>query len=251
MAFFSALHKRILFFSIFFPIATLADTSASLFSNNQYAIGVDLGIGKPTNLGSATTFSSGYSTFSYSSNTNNSDTFISGISISKLFTLDPFYTLQVGGSVHHISNMNVTGNLEQGISAPYYQSTYSYSVSSYQYLVDAKLSRQWVTDYFPYVYLGLGMASNTAHDYSTTVPDYLTVTPDYSNNTTNSFSYSVGVGVDYFVKPKLSIGLGYRFIDLGKVELGSGVVRNTNVGVQLSQSNLYMNALFAQLTYYL
>jgi len=232
------------------PIGTLAENSVSLLNNNPYSLGLDLGLAKPTNIGKSTTFPLGYSTFAYSSNNNDTHAVISGVSVNKTLPINSLYTLQAGISYHYISGMNAKGNLEQGISSPYYQSTYSYRVKSSQYLVEAKLHRQFY-HYFPYVFLGLGMASNSAYSYSTAVPNYLTVTPNYSDRTTNSFSYSLGIGVDYFVMPKLSIGLGYRFINLGKVGLGTGVIRNTRVGAELTQSNLYINTLLAQLNYFI
>lgn len=246
----SSLVRYVLFFLAFAPMTTLAKNSVSLLNNNPYSVGLDLGIAKPTNIGKSTTFPLGYSTFAYSSNSNDAHALISGVSVNKTLTINSLYTLQVGISYHYISSMDVKGNLEQGISSPYYQSTYSYSVNSSQYLAEAKLRRQFY-HYFPYVFLGLGVASNSAYDYSTAVPNYLTVTPNYSNRTTNSFTYSLGIGVDYFVMPKLSIGLGYRFINLGNVGLGTGVIRNTRVGAELTQSNLYINTLLAQLNYFI
>lgn len=246
----SSFVRYVLFFLVFVPMASLAKDSVSLLNNHPYSVGLDLGIAKPTNIGQSTTFPLGYSTFSYSSNSNDARALISGVSVNKTLTINSLYTLQVGVSYHHISSMDVKGNLEQGISPPYYQSTYSYNVTSSQYLVEAKLRRQFYR-YFPYVFLGLGVASNRADNYSTTVPSYLTVTPDYSNKTTNSFTYSLGIGVDYFVMSRLSIGLGYRFINLGNVGLGTGIIRNMSVGAELTQSNLYVNTLLAQLNYFI
>lgn len=246
--------KHSLFFLTFIPIVALANTNnnpSSLLTNPQYAVGLDLGVTKPTNLGSSTTFPIGYSTFSYGSNTSDVHAVFSGISISKIVTVAPLYTLQVGASAHYISNISAKGDLEQGISPPFYQSSYAYSISSYQYLIDAKLRRQFYDRYIPYIYLGLGVASNRAYNYSTAVPDYLTLTPEYSNRTTSSFSYSLGLGFDYLVTSKVSFGVGYRFINLGRIGLGPGVIRNTNIGAQLTQSNLYMNTLLAQINYFI
>lgn len=251
MNLFSTFLKSILFFSTFIPVIALADNTLPSSTNRQYSIGLDLGAARPTNIGSATTFQSGYSIFSYSSNTNNIYALFSGISLNKIFTIAPLYSLQAGISFHHISSMNVNGNFEQGISPPYYQSTYSYSINSSQYLLDAKLRRQVYELFFPYLYLGLGMASNRAFNYSAPVPDYLIVTPQYRDKITNSFTYSVGLGADYFVTPNVSLGVGYRFINLGKVSLGSGTIRNTTVGAKLTQSNLYVNTLLAQLNYFI
>jgi opacity protein-like surface antigen len=145
--------------------------------------------------------------------------------------------------------MDVDGTLMQGIVPPYYQANYSYNIESSQYMIDAKLRRQFKTLIFPYIYLGLGIASNSAFNYETNVPAYLTVTPTYSNKTIYAFTYSIGLGIDY-VMQNMSLGLGYRFINLGKIGLGNGRIRNTSVGSVLTQSNLYMNALLIQCNYF-
>ncbi len=246
------LSRYISFFLALIPIIALAnDDNKSLLKDSPYSVAVDLGVAKPANIGNSTTFPLGYSTFSYSPGSNDVYTSISGISLNKTFAIAPLYRLQVGLSYHYVSRMNVNGNLAQGISPPYYQSSYSFRISSSQYLAEAELHRQFYDRYFPYIYLGVGVASNSAYDYSTAVPAYLTVTPNYSNRTTNSFTYSLGIGVDYFIAPKVSLGLGYRFIDLGKVGLGAGIIRNTPLGAKLTQSNLYLNTLLAQINYFM
>lgn len=243
--------KYFLVFLIFPPLITFADYKVIVPNNNSYSIGLDLGIAKPTNLGPKTTFPLGYSTFTYSPDINNVQTLISGISLNKTLPIMSLYTLQAGISYHYLASMNVNGNLEQGISPPYYQSTYAYTIKSSLYLLEGKIHRPFYTYFFPYFYLALGEASNKAYNYSTNVPDYLTVTPTYSSKTTNSFAYSVGIGLDYFVLAKVSIGLGYRFINLGKAGLGTGTIRNTSVGAELTQSNLYLNTILAQINYFI
>src|SRR5579864_28233 len=120
----SSFVRYVLFFLAFVPMTTLAKDSVSLLNNNPYSVGLDLGIVNPTNIGKSTTFPLGYSTFIYSSNSNDARALISGISVNKTLTINSLYTLQIGISYHYISSMDVQGNLEQGISSPYYQSTY-------------------------------------------------------------------------------------------------------------------------------
>jgi opacity protein-like surface antigen len=149
------------------------------------------------------------------------------------------------------AGMNIKGILLQGISTPYYQANYSYTTYSAQYLLDAKLRRQFNTRFFPYLYLGLGVAANRAFNFATTVPPYLTVTPSYGNNNLHCFTYSAGFGLDYMIMPQASVGLGYRYINLGKVGLASGIIRTTSVKAWLTQSNLYLNSLIAQVNFYI
>ena len=139
--------RYILFFLAFVPTTVLAKNSFLLLNNNSYSVGLDLGVAKPTNIGKSTTFPLGYSTFSYSSSSNDAYALISGVSVNKTLTINSLYTLQVGISYHYISSMDVKGNLAQGVSSPYYQSTYSYSVNSSQYLVESKNSVNFTITY--------------------------------------------------------------------------------------------------------
>lgn len=234
--------KFFLFFVCFLPTIVFAYTGS---------VGLDVGVAMPTNAGKSATFPLGFSTFSYSPNTNIDHDYISGISFNKMFVLAPLYSAQLGASYHYLSSMNVKGSLLQGVAPPFYQASYAYSINSSQYMIEAKLRREFQSQFFPYAYLGLGLAANSAFDYTTNVPAYLTVTPDYSNKTTYVFTYSLGIGMDYLVVPKLSVGLGYRFINLGSTGLGKGTIRNTSTTAALTQSNLYVNSLLVQLNYFI
>lgn len=98
--------------------------------------------------------------------------------------------------------------------------------------------------------MGLGFAANRAYDYTTNVPPYLTVTPTFNNKTTHSFTYCVGFGIDYVVQ-NISLGVGYRFINLGKTGLGAGTIRTTSINPVLTQSNLTINSVLVQINYFL
>jgi len=245
---FSGSCKNFLFFLTLVPAAALASITSF---NGQYSVGLDMGLARPTNIGRSTVFPLGFSTYLYGSNTSDIDSLFTGISVSKTLKMDSPDILRIGVSAHYISGMNAEGNLQQGISPPYYPSKWSYSIDSFQYLLDVKWSRPVRSQYFPYIYLGLGMASNRAYDYATTIPDWLTATPEYKSHTTHSFAWSLGLGVDYSVMPRLSLGFGYRFMNLGKVGLGPGFIQGSNAGTRLTQPNLYNNIFLAQLNYFI
>jgi len=217
----------------------------------MYSVGLDLGVSRANQVGESTSFPLGYSNFIYTPSDNTDNETIAGISLDKIFFFAPLYSVQVGASYQHLSNMDVNGTLAQGISTPYYQANYAYTISSSQYLLDAKLRRQVNTRLIPYLYLGLGFASNRASDYATTVPPYLTVTPTYNNRSIHCFSYDLGIGLDLMLNSHVSVGFGYRYINLGKMGLGTGVIRNTAVKAALTQSNFYLNSIIAQLNFYI
>ena len=105
---------------------------------------------------------------------------------------------------------------------------------------------QWYDVFYPYLIGGIGGGFSRAENYATDVPDYLTVTPYYANKSTTSFSYMLGAGIDFFKFQSLSIGLGYRFSDLGRAGLGDGQIRSREIASQLTQAHLYLNTLMIE-----
>lgn len=230
---------------------SFAHNSAAISHTDRFSLGLDLGPSWTSNLGNSTQFPLGYSTFSYTAKHNAETAMLYGISLGKSISLNALHTLQIGLTYHYIPNLDANGYLQQGISTPYYQANYSYSVYSSQLLAEAKIVRQWRDRFYPYISIGLGGASNTAKSFKTSVPNYLTLTPYYANKTHRSFSYSLGLGVDYLTSAQTSVGLGYRFSDLGMAGLGDGLIRFTQLSAKLKQSNLYLNTLLIQLNYFI
>ena len=218
--------------------------------SSRYVIGLDVGISATTSVGNTTSFPIGYSTFNYTTNNKTDDPLRFGAFLSRNLQLSSRNALQMGVSYHYITDMGVKGVLQQGISPPFYPFTYHYSMDSSQLLAEAKLLRQWRDIFYPYLIGGVGVGFNRAKNYSTSIPDYLTVTPYFVNKLTTSFSYSVGVGIDFLLLQSLSVGVGYRFSDLGQVELGNGQIRNRQIASQLGQVHLYLNTALLELNYF-
>lgn len=246
------IHKSCVFIIFFlFSNVIFALEKIELTHNDPYMVGVDLGVGHPGKLGNSTQFSLGYSTFIYHPKDDNSWPFYGGVSISKNLIQKIFYTIQSGISYHYFSPMRVKGTLLQGITPPHYQANYFYAITTSQVLFETLLRQPWNHCFSPYITIGLGVALNHARNFSTDVPAYLTLTPSYRNNTTTSFSYVIGLGFDYLIDPKLSLGMSYRFNNLGSAGLGKGQIRDTYVGEKLRQSYLYVNTLAVHLNYFI
>jgi len=161
----------------------------------------------------------------------------------------PKWALQMGLDYNQASPFSAKGTFQQGadaLSADTY--SYHYAVLTRQILAEGKLLYT-VKCFHPYLFGGLGVAVNSAYNYYTNVPPFLTFTRMYANNTTTSFSYAVGVGVDKDLTSHLRAGVGYRFAGLGRVKLGIPTIDTTRVSGTLSQSHLYANELLAQLTW--
>jgi opacity protein-like surface antigen len=148
------------------------------------------------------------------------------------------------------SPFTVNGAFVQGAdsqSADYY--TYYYQVVSRQLLLNGKLLYTFKEYYHPYLLGGLGAAFNKAYNYYTSVPADLTFTRMYLNNANTSFSYTLGLGVDVDITTHMRAGIGYRYADLGKIQLGNAFIDTTSVPGTLSSSNAHTNQLLVQLTW--
>ncbi len=174
--------------------------------------------------------------------------FDSFIGLERLF--NPQWAVQIGLGYVRSGNLSVQGALLQGADIPSAnQFAYEYSVITNQLMAEGKLLYQFRESFHPYLFLGVGGASNKAQDYTTTVPPFLTFTREYADNTHNSFTYAAGVGVDMDVANHLRLGLGYRYADLGKAQLGNATIDTSFVSGTLSQTRIQINELIAQLTF--
>ncbi len=164
----------------------------------------------------------------------------------------PNWAIQTGVDYSQASPFSAKGTFVQGADAESADSyTYHYGTLTRQLLIEGKLFYTVKKHFHPYILAGLGATFNKAYHYYTNVPPFLTFTRMYANNSTTSFSYAAGIGIDTDIHRNLRIGIGYRFVDLGQVKLGNARIDTTNVSGTLSQSHLYANEILAQVTFVL
>jgi opacity protein-like surface antigen len=197
------------------------------------------------------TMTNDFSLYNYAANGSYSRQAIWGAFVGTEFLIHPMLNLAVGLGYYQPSVFSSgNGVLTQGIDVPssnHY--LYNYNVKSQQLLVEGKLLWR-VHDYFhPFISVGLGAAFNTAYAFQAQVPPFLTFTPQFKSNTTSSFSYSIGIGMDVDIQKNWRLGASYRFNDLGKASLGAGYIDVTPFTPVLSQQNLYAQEVVAQLSY--
>lgn len=258
------LHWLIRMFTV---IAALGITSQSLAQQKPYCIDIlnnmhdwhtivslGGGMGISNHNGSSQTFPSinpdSDEFYTYSANHSTHTMGIVDGFIGREWQCNPCWALQIGLDYNQLSQFHAKGSFLQGVdnqSADQY--TYQYSIFTQQLLAMSKLFYCFRGAIHPYLLLGLGVAFNDAFDYSTNVPPFLTFTRQYQNKSQSVFSYAVGLGVDVEIMKQVRLGAGYRFADLGKVELGSAMIDMTSVSGTLSQTHLYTNELIAQITW--
>ncbi len=165
---------------------------------------------------------------------------------------NPQWAWQFGLNYTQTTAFHANGTLTQGANVSS-DDTYNdnYTIASKQWLLEAKLLNTQLGLYHPYVSAGTGVAFNQVSDYQTSVPYTETFTRMYANNTTTTFSYTLGTGLDIDLSEHLRLGVGYRFSDLGHVSLGDATIDSTPVSGTLAQSHLYAQTLLAQLTWLL
>jgi opacity protein-like surface antigen len=157
---------------------------------------------------------------------------------------------QLGLGINQEGNFHPKGILTQGANVgPQNMYNYTYNIVSRQVLLEGKLFLAERKMLHPYVLLGMGGAFNTASDFQTSVPDYLAFTREYDDKTTSNFSYQVGLGIDVEVIPNLRLGLGYRFADMGIVQLGQARINGNNTQGRLSSRHLYLNKVLGEITW--
>ena len=241
---------------ILFGSAVYADGILSEPIQKQWypVIGLGGGISSTTNLGRSQTFpiinpvTDEYYVYSPQSGAQTK-----GLFEAFLGAEHPIFStwlLQGGIAYTQTGSDQINGSLVQGadaLSADQY--TYKFNAITRQILAQAKLMQPWHDKFYPYFLLGLGASFNSASNFSTSVPPFLTFTREYQNNQSISFAYRVGVGIDVDISQHVRLGVAYRFVDLGSVNLGSASIDNVSVLGKLSQSNLYANEALIQLTY--
>jgi opacity protein-like surface antigen len=217
-------------------------------------IGVGAGVAITTNLGQSQTFPILNPTtdeyYIYSPTNQSQTAGLFEIFLGAEHRVLSNWLFQGGLAYSQSGNYKAQGNFIQGAdlsSADQY--TYQYRVAGRELLAQAKLMRSYHDKFYPYVLAGIGGSFNQASSYRTSAPPFLTFTREYANNTSGSFAYRVGLGVDMDLMQHIRLGLAYRFSGLGNVGLGAASIDDMAVSGTLSQSNLYVNEVLFQLTY--
>ena len=87
-----------------------------------------------------------------------------------------------------------------------------------------------VSNFTPYLTLGVGVASNKTSSSMNATHALLgyNKTTDYIKATNNSFAYKVGLGSRYSVNNSVELDLRYQYVDLGRFKTGASVSCNGN-----------------------
>ncbi len=193
----------------------------------------------------------GFTTYDYDSHQDTQTRGAWGALLGGEFEWNDDWFLQSGIAYYQTSPFSSKGNLTPDagqLSPPVYD--YHFKIRTYQIMWETKFLTEWKEKYHPYFIVGIGAAINRSEEYSDNVDPLLIFTPQYEDKTETSFSYSVGLGVDYdIIEESLRLGLGYRLTDLGKAGLEKSSLDATNLEHSLEKHQLYNQEILLQLTY--
>lgn len=225
------------------------DTEAKL----RPVVGLHGGEAIAMGLGSSHSFPVGFTEYEYSKTESTQIRGLFGglLGVEIEFEDSPL-SLQTGVSYYQTTPFSSEGTLIQDageLSPDVYN--YHFKIKTYQILWESKLLMDWGARYHPYASVGLGASINDAENYSTNVDPFLAFTPEFEDNQETSFSYSFGLGIDYDITEHFRFGLGYRFTDLGTAKTGEAILDTTAELQHLTQDDIFVQEIMAQLTYVL
>jgi opacity protein-like surface antigen len=109
--------------------------------------------------------------------------------------------------------------------------------------------------FHPYLLVGLGESFTHAYNFQVTSQNSGEVaTAVFGSNRGESFTYSIGLGVDVDLNNQIRLGAGYRYVHLGRYALGTGVLATGAGGnvfslPALQATHIHNQEILIQLTY--
>lgn len=147
------------------------------------------------------------------------------------------------------SNLNYKGGIWDDALPQFYNFNYAYDIQHIHIGLKGKLLRDVGYRLAPYVSGSVALAFNEAKNFTNTplVPEAV-VQPNFQSNTTTTFAYTLGAGLQANIYQHWHVGVGYEFADWGKTRLARSFEQTLGSG--LSIANLYINQLQFSLSYY-
>ncbi|MDY0836536.1 outer membrane protein [Pseudomonas sp. SED1] len=118
-------------------------------------------------------------------------------------------------------------------------------VSSERFMVNGFKDFAVTDDVSFYLMAGLGVARIRSEGYQTSADRR------FANYTQNNFAYSMGLGMDYKFDKKITLGGGYRYVNMGNIETGHNTfinrinARDEQLKGKLFEQNLFLEARVA------
>jgi opacity protein-like surface antigen len=157
-------------------------------------------------------------------------------------------TSQIGISVFGAGNVKLSGDIWEDANPNFNNFNYNYRIQHTHVALKGRLigNTNFIVD--PYISGSIGVGFNRAQNFtikpksSSEVP-----APPFGAQTTTTFVYTLGIGLQKSLTENLHVALGYEFADWGKTQLSSA--NGQTLGQGLTLNHLYANQLQLSLFY--
>lgn len=155
---------------------------------------------------------------------------------------------QIGIEGAVTSNANISGLIWDDAEQMFDNYLFNYKIQHSHVALKGKLLLDKGYWLLPWISGSLGVGFNNAHAFTNTPLLYEAVpNPNFASNTSTSFTYTVGAGLQKVISQNWQIGIGYEFADWGQSQLG---VAEGQVGTgRLGLNHLYTNGVLLNITY--
>ena len=139
-------------------------------------------------------------------------------------------------------NMNHTVNQDSH--------TYQHNVRADLFNLNFQYNFNNENHFMPYITAGAGVSKNKFGDYTIKNDTTNQIIFSEAANTHSQFAWNAGLGIEYKLNTKVSIGTNYKYVDLGHVKsLGYGYDANNNKEDDPKKSRFNIHTVNLGLTY--
>lgn len=162
--------------------------------------------------------------------------------------LNKSFISQLGLSVVDSNYAKLKGDIWEDANPAFDNYTYNYKVNHAHVAVKGRLIGDYHRFVDPYISASLGVGFNRAFSFVTNPKTTAEVAPPpFSSNTTTTFTYSLGIGIQKSLLCGFAAAIGYEFTDWGRTQLGRARSQTLNQGPTLN--HLYANQVLLSLFY--
>lgn len=179
----------------------------------------------------------------------NASPFVTGAFLGLQTSVQHALQAQIGASYYYNTAFNVRGTIDEFGTPLYKNLGYDFKLTSQAVYAEGKLLTTWRQVVHPFITAGVGQVYNrTSHYDEYPLVDSSVVTNlAFGDNSTNGFSYFLGLGVENEVTQHVHLGFSYRWVDLNKAQLASSPYQESPA--PLGTNTMYANELLIQLSY--
>ena len=160
----------------------------------------------------------------------------------------PSIMTQFGIEAAIAGNAQLNGDIWEDGDSNFDNFNYSYKVQHTHVALKARLIGYVGNSFEPYVSASAGLGFNRAYDFNATAKiSQEVVPPPFHDNTTSTFVYSLGIGVQHPLNNHFQVAIGYEFADWGRTALSRADDQTSGQG--LSLNHLYANEITLSLFY--